>query len=128
MESADKMQSPSHVRPLSEGDWHAYLSATSAIDGAPPEVVPDPLATKRELALNYLGKRAQLEGAVYRRREPRILTSDLTHTLEENNRRQRYQRYPWLERLVSLMGEIERAQEEICLTRKVLPFPRNSAN
>jgi hypothetical protein len=112
---------------INEGDWLAYLSASTAVDTASRELIGDPIATKRGLALGYLGRRAQAEGAVYSRREPRVLTSDLAHTLEADNRSQRYLRYPWLERPVKLLLEIECAQEEICLARKVLPFALISA-
>ena len=113
-------------RPTTEGDWHAYLSATSMVDTAAPDAIEDALAVKRELALGYLGKRAQNQGAVYSRSEPRVLTTDLAQQLATNNRNQRYARYPWLERMVTLLAEIEHTQQEICLGRKVLPFPRGN--
>ena len=112
--------------PSSEGDWHAYLSASSMIGSATPDAIDEILTAKRKLALSYLGKRAQAEGAVYSRSEPRILTAQLQQKLAATNQSVRFQRYPWLERLMSLLTEIENAQEEICLGSKVLSFNRTS--
>jgi len=110
--------------PVSEGDWHAYLSASNMIESATAEQIEERLQAKRRLALTYLGKRAQAEGAVYSRSESRVLTPQLQQKLASTNQSVRYQRYPWLERLMSLLNEIENAQEEICMGRKVLSFSR----
>jgi hypothetical protein len=109
---------------LSEGDWTGYINATSMIQAASPDLLDDPLQAKRQLALNYLGKRAQAEGAVYSRSESRVLTPQLQQKLSSTNQSMRFQRYPWLERMMSLLNEIENAQQEICMGSKVLSFSR----
>ena len=127
VEASQTAKSFSHAAmPLTEGDWTAYLSASSNIEASAPDLINDPLTAKRQLALTYLGKRAQAEGAVYSRSESRVLTPQLQQKLATTNQQVRYQRYPWLERLMSLLNEIENAQEEICMGRKVLSFSRNN--
>jgi hypothetical protein len=97
-----------------EGDWNSYLHQIAA-GRSPAELSDDAeelLDYKRRCALAYLGKRAQLHGGVYSRTRPRILTPEMITELRENNRAKRYARYPWLEKLLSLMSEIERIQDD----------------
>src|SRR5713226_4336273 len=89
---------------IREGDWKAYLhhltnhhdnnDLVSRHGGA--------IAYKRQCAMAYLGKRAQLHGGVYSRTQPRILTPQYIADLGARNKAQRYQRYPWLETLLNL--------------------------
>ena len=106
-----------------EGDWQAYVSACGKVD-ATFEGVADVLSSKRACALAYLGRRAQRQGAVYSKNRPRILTTQAIASLVAGNRTQRYKRYPWLERLLTLLAEIESMQDEIFLQGNILPFSR----
>jgi len=63
--------------------------------------------------LSYLGRRAQHHGGVCSQTHPRILTAQFIAEMAENNKTQRYLRYPWLEKLLNLLAEIERIQDEI---------------
>ncbi len=99
---------------ICEGDWKTYLRHISkrhdnkvfmGRDG-------DVMVYKRQCAMAYLGKRAQIHGGVYSRTLPRTLTAQFNADLEARNRAQRYQRYPWLEKLQNLLAEIERIQDE----------------
>jgi hypothetical protein len=100
---------------ICEGDWKTYLhhisrdhdnkDFASCYGGA--------IAYKRQCAMAYLGKRAQIHGGVYSRTQPRTLTPQFIADLEARNKAQRYQRYPWLEKLQNLLAEIERIQDEI---------------
>lgn len=100
---------------ICEGDWTAYLhhismhhdnkNLASRYGGL--------IAYKRHCAMAYLGKRAQVHGGVYSRTQPRTLTPQFIADLEARNKAQRYQHYPWLEKLQNLLAEIERIQDEI---------------
>jgi hypothetical protein len=109
-----------------EGDWQAYVSACSTIDAAVTAMTPMRvvLSSKRACALAYLGRRAQNQGAVYSKRGSRIFTPSFISTMEAVNRTQRFKRYPWLERLLALVAEIEEVQNEISLQGNILPFSR----
>jgi hypothetical protein len=101
-----------------EGDWNSYLHqiATRAPENLSDDA-DDLVDYKRRCALAYLGKRAQLHGGVYSRTRPRILTPEMITKLREGNRAKRYARYPWLEKLLALMSEIERIQDDqACLS------------
>lgn len=106
-----------------EGDWHAYLSACDRID-ATFDAMPDVLSSKRICALAYLGRRAQCQGGVYSKSRPRIFSPQLIASMEAANRTQRFKHYPWLERLLTLLAEIESMQDEIFLQDNILPFSR----
>ncbi|HWT72111.1 MAG TPA: hypothetical protein VN361_07995 [Oxalicibacterium sp.] len=101
-----------------EGDWNSYLHQIAA-RRAPADLSDDAdelIDYKRRCALAYLGKRAQLHGGVYSRTRPRILTPETITELRESNLAKRYARYPWLEKLLALMSEIERIQDQACLS------------
>jgi|GEM_PF-2171575 hypothetical protein len=106
-----------------EGDWQAYVSACDRVNAA-LEGRAEILSSKRACALAYLGRRAQRQGAVYSKSRPRVLTSQAIASLEAANRTQRFKRYPWLERLLTLLAEIESMQDEIFLQGNILPFSR----
>lgn len=98
---------------IREGDWQAYL-ARIADTHSGTRAYPDTealIAFKRQCAFDYLGKRAQKQGGVCSKK-PRILSAEVIARLEESNRTNRYARYPWIEKLLKLMAEIERLQEE----------------
>lgn len=98
-----------------EGNWNEYLYQSAFRRN--PEQLCEPahelLDYKRDCALAYLGKRAQLYGGVCSKTKPRILTPQMLADLEASNRTRRHSQYPWMERLMSLMSEIERSQEQI---------------
>jgi hypothetical protein len=98
-----------------EGDWKAYLQQIDKCswDTDFPNQDINVLTFKRRCALAYLGRRAQFNGGVCNKTVPRILTPQFVADLAESNKAKRYSRYPWLETLVNLLGEIERVQDEI---------------
>jgi hypothetical protein len=104
-----------------EGDWAAYLdrisdrNRTTYFSHAPSEL----FAYKRQCAFAYLGKRAQLHGGVCTK-APRVLTPELVAELEKANLAKRYARYPWLEKLITLMAEIESIQDQQSSTPNIL--------
>lgn len=100
---------------IKEGDWHAFQQHITR----PPsdknliDYFGNIIKYKRMCALAYLGKRAQYHGGVCSNAHPRILTVQCIAELAESNKTQRYARYPWLEKLLNLLAEIERIQDEI---------------
>lgn len=99
---------------IREGDWKGYLEhIAKPLDNKYfVSCYVDLSAYKRQCALAYLGKRAQLRGGACSRTQPRILTPNAIAELSSKNKAERYQRYPWLETLINLLAEIERNQEE----------------
>jgi hypothetical protein len=97
-----------------EGDWNSYLHqiAVRRAQAEPTDDAQDMVSYKRRCALAYLGKRAQLYGGVYSRTRPRVLTPETINELRQNNLQKRYARYPWLEKLLALMAEIENIQDQ----------------
>jgi hypothetical protein len=97
-----------------EGDWNSYLHQVAMWRerSDPADDIGEMISYKRRCALAYLGKRAQVNGGVYSRTRPRVLTPEAINDLRENNRQKRYARYPWLEKLLALMAEIERIQDQ----------------
>lgn len=98
---------------IREGDWQTYLARTvdmysDTYKFSDLEILAE---YKRQCAFDYLGKRAQKQGGVCSKK-PRILSAEVVARLEESNRAKRYARYPWIEKLLKLMAEIERLQEE----------------
>jgi hypothetical protein len=103
-----------------EGDWNNYLHqiAASRDKTSASQDVAKLLAYKRQCALAYLGKRAQLCGGVCGKR-PIVLTPEAIIALGESNRTKRYDRYPWIETLLKLMAEIELIQDQSAGAPKV---------
>ena len=96
---------------IREGDWQAYQERIAERHHIRFDDKATLIAYERQCAFAYLGKRAQKHGGVYSKK-PRILAPEVVARLEENNRAKRYARYPWIEKLLKLMAEIERLQEE----------------
>ena len=98
-----------------EGDWKAYLQQCANAYGNKNLIgmYGSVTAYKRACALAYLGKRAQFHGGVCSKTHPSILTPKFIADLEADNKSKRYGRYPWMERLLNLLAEIERIQDEI---------------
>ncbi len=103
-------------------DWRAYMSACREISANPELDVREMLTLKRACALVYLGRRAQNEGGVYSKTRVRILTPEFVQLMAKTNIALRFKRYPWLERLLALMDEIDQVQDQIALKGKVLNF------
>ncbi|CAN5470183.1 hypothetical protein BH11PSE11_BH11PSE11_04750 [soil metagenome] len=103
------------VDEIREGDWQAYcgLVARPPRGAELTRCVGGLLAYKQASALAYLGKRAQFHGGVCSRSQPRIFTPEFIAELERSNKAKRYQRYPWLEKLLTLLEEIENLQEQV---------------
>lgn len=108
--SADKPETIA----VREGDWKAYTNAIAKCHNKELiERYGSVTAYKRACAMAYLGRRAQLHGGVCSTRHPHVITPSLITSLENANKAQRYIRYPWLETLMSILGEIERVQDEM---------------
>lgn len=109
---------------IREGDWSAYLILKTAHrDSDPNRCYDGALAYKRQCAMAYLGRRAQIHGGVCSRTQPRILTPQFVSDLELANNTKRYQRYPWLETLLNLLAQIEHMQDEISATNVIALVP-----
>lgn len=103
-----------------EGDWQAYFERTAGQHSGTREF-PDVRALteyKQQCAFDYLGRRAQKHGGVCSKK-PRVLAPEIVARLEENNRTKRFTRYPWIEKLLKLMAEIEKLQEENAASQNV---------
>jgi hypothetical protein len=111
--ASDSSISPSVVSNR-EGDWDYYLDQIAGRRGKAslPEDPLELLTYKRQCALAYLGKRAQISGGVCSKTTPRILTPQMISELGDANRAKRYNRYPWIERLLNLLAEIELIQDQ----------------
>ena len=113
LHTTSTVSSVAHTANNREGDWNGYLLQIddrrngSDLHKSPAEL----LFHKRQSALAYLGKRAQLYGGVCSKNTPRILTPDAIRELGEANRVKRYTRYPWIETLLKLLAEIELIQD-----------------
>ena len=103
-----------------ERDWCAYLSACRELTESAGLDVREMLSRKRACALAYLRKRAQNEGGAYSKTRVRILTPEFVQLMAKSNTMQRHRRYPWLEHLPVLQGEIDEMQDHISLRGKVL--------
>lgn len=100
---------------IKEGDWRAYQQhiARPPSDRDVIDYFGSISKYKRMCALAYLGRRAQHHGGVCSKAHPRILSVQFIADITESNKAQRYIRYPWLEKLLELMAEIERIQDAI---------------
>ncbi len=68
---------------------------------------------RRQCALAYLGKRAQLYGGTCSRTQHRTFTPRFLVELGTANESRRFVRYPWLGKLTDLIAEIEREQANV---------------
>jgi hypothetical protein len=106
-----------------EGDWHAYQLACRQTDTLVTLPAADKLEYKRRYANAYLGARALAHGGVSPNSKPRVLCPDLIASLSRQNASRRYSQYPWLQRLVTLMEEIEQIQDTVCDHRNIFHLP-----
>ena len=107
---------------IREGDWKAYQQQCANCYGNKNlgTYYSSLLEFKRACALAYLGRRAQFHGGVCSKTHPSILTPQFIADLEESNKTKRYTRYPWMETLLNLLGEIERIQDQITSSDNVI--------
>ncbi|HEY5798662.1 MAG TPA: hypothetical protein VIT92_00500, partial [Burkholderiaceae bacterium] len=84
---------------------------------------PDKIEYQRRYATAYLGARAVANGGVSPKNRPRILSQDFISSLSKQNASKRYTQYPWLQRLVALMEEIEELQERVSESRNIFHLP-----
>ena len=110
-----RVQTRSVAVEIREGDWisyHRHIEQASS-ERDLMHCFGGVIEYHRACAMAYLGKRAQHRGGVCCRNHPRILTAQFVADLEASNKYHRYIRYPWLEKLLNLLAEIERIQDEI---------------
>jgi hypothetical protein len=114
---------------IPEGDWAAFLRATAGCrdEVMTPKARDEMIAYKRACALAYMGRRAQKCGGVCNRLIPRIFSEQAVITLGKSNAEVRYQRYPWLEKLLKLMVDIELIQDEISAQANVISLTGNTS-
>jgi len=105
-----------------ESEWQAYRLSCQQMAERGDVCLRELIALKRASALAYLGKRSQNEGGVYSKTQLRILTPEFVQVMAKTNTAQRFMRYPWLERLLGLIDEINQVQDQISLRGNVLPF------
>ncbi len=104
------VESPQFDDDTAAGDWGLYGRRCAFIVANPAMTAVDATRLKRRFALAYLGQRAQLRGGVYLRSRPSVFTATLIDQLAEENTRARYARYPWLERLMQLLQQLDQDQ------------------
>ena len=106
---------------IREGDWDAYQRHSRQCDSKDLADDNDNLtAYRRQCALAYLGKRAQLHGGACSKMQYRTFTPRFILELGDSNKSQRFSRYPWLEKMIDLIAEIEREQERASVPGNVI--------
>ena len=120
---AERRNEPRAADRIAEGDWEAYQLACKQADKILTMDTPEKIEYKRRYATAYLGARAVSNGGVSPKNRPRILSQDFITSLSKQNASKRYAQYPWLQRLVSLMEEIEQIQETVSDSRNIFHLP-----
>lgn len=92
------------------GDWGLYQRRCAFVGGSPVIDNHDAVALKRRFCLAYLGQRAQALGGVYMRLRPSVFTPTFIEKLAAENATKRFTRYPWLERLIALLQQLDQDQ------------------
>ncbi|HEY8024468.1 MAG TPA: hypothetical protein VIF60_07885 [Burkholderiaceae bacterium] len=106
---------------IREGDWEAYQRQSKNSGRSDFVTSNDNLAAyRRQCALAYLGKRAQVNGCAYSKMQVRTFTPRFLFELGDVNKNRRFSRYPWLGKLIDLIAEIEREQEQACASGNVV--------
>lgn len=120
--SSDSRPGAEEIR---EGDWKAYVYCINRCkeDKEIATRYGSIAAYKRACALAYLGKRAQLHGGVCSTRHPHVMSSQFIADLELANRTARFNRYPWLRALMTLLAEIEQIQDQISSNNVITLVP-----
>lgn len=92
------------------GDWGLFLRRCRFVDGNPVIETSESIALKQRFCLAYLGNRAQALGGVYMRSRPSVFTPAFVERLAAENASKRFKRYPWLERLIDLLQQLDHDQ------------------
>lgn len=120
-QSGTAINSNSFTFDISEGDWGAYqLYRNRAGADEIMKRSDGRNSYLRQCALAYLGKRAQLYGGTCSKMHARIFTPSFVAELCVANKDKRFNRYPWLEKLINLVAEIEREQEKAANSDNVI--------
>jgi len=99
---------------IREGDWNAYRRHSKFCSRTDFVTSNDSLTVfRRQCALAYLGKRAQLYGGACSKTQHRTFTPGFLVEIGKANENRRFIRYPWLEKLLDLVAEIEREQAKV---------------
>lgn len=106
----DTLRPPSFDDTAAAGDWALFRSRCAFVDTNGQIDVPSVLALKQRFALAYLGARAQARGGVYMRSHPSVFNTACVEKLGRDNAAARFARYPWLERLLALLQELDQDQ------------------
>ncbi len=127
MNSLVQSATPSRFIPKSiaseirEGDWGAYQRHSKIFCEADFVTSNGSLNTfRRQCALAYLGKRAQLYGGACSKTQHRTFTPRFLVELGMANESRRFGRYPWLGKLIDLIAEIEREQSNVADSGNVI--------
>ena len=92
------------------GDWYMFRHRCAFVDASPIISISDTISLKRRFCLAYLGGRAQASGGVYMRSRPSVFTPAFVEKLANSNAKTRFSRYPWLERLINLLQQLDQDQ------------------
>lgn len=120
---AERRAEPRMAERIAEGDWDAYKLACKQADKIVTLDTPEKIEYKRAYATAYLGARAVANGGVSPKSRPRVLSQDFVSSLSKQNASKRFSQYPWLQRLVTLMEEIEQLQETVSDNRNIFHLP-----
>ncbi len=109
------------VSEIREGDWGAYQRHSKFCSEGDFVASKDGLNHfRRQCALAYLGKRAQLYGGACSKTQHRTFNPRFLVGLSMANESRRFVRYPWLGKLVDLIAEIEREQSNVADSGNVI--------
>ena len=92
------------------GDWGLFLRRCKYVDSNPVIESRESIVLKQRFCLAYLGRRAQALGGVYMRARPSVFTPAYIERLATENAKKRFARYPWLERLINLLQQLDHDQ------------------
>lgn len=92
------------------GDWGLFLRRCKFIERNSVIETDESIKLKQRLCLAYLGTRAQAVGGVYMRARPSVFTPAYVARLAGENASRRFARYPWLERLIELLQQLDHDQ------------------
>ena len=92
------------------GDWGLFLQRCRCIETDPLIKTSESIRLKQRVCLAYLGSRAQASGGVYMRARPSVFTAAYVERLTADNASKRFGRYPWLERLIELLHQLDHDQ------------------
>ena len=92
------------------GDWGLFQRRCTFVAGNALIDERDRAALKRRFCLAYLGHRAQAHGGVYMGARPSVFTPVYVERMAADNTSRRFARYPWLERLIELLQQLDQDQ------------------